>query len=115
MDNYKLNEVKNIIDNNLLEPEVLENILKSSTRRIETYDDQESLDILKYLVTCDIIPRDTKEHINKYLAEYNTCKIENNSKLEEERVGFNKIMFMYIMIVILLIVLIIILYLRGRK
>ena len=43
MDNYKLEEVKNIIEKNLLSPDVLKNILKSSTRRIETYGDDEAI------------------------------------------------------------------------
>ena len=51
MDSYSLDEVKNIIDKNLMSPDVLKNILKSSTRRIEIYDDEEAVEILKYLST----------------------------------------------------------------
>ena len=114
MDNYKLSEVENIINNNLLSPSVLENILKSCTRRVDTYEDTEALDILRFLSKNEIIPLDTREHINKYLAEYDTCKIENSVKLQEKRVGFNKIMFIYIIIIILLLITVIILYINGR-
>ncbi len=115
MDNYKLEEVKNIIENNILSPEVLENILKSSTRRIETYDDEESVEILNYLSKCETIPQETREHINKYLAEYNTFKIESNVKLEEKKIGFNKVMFAYIIVIVILIFIIGIFYFNGRE
>ena len=115
MDNYKLEEVKNIIDNNLLTPEVLENILKSTTRRIETYDDNEALDILNYLSKCDTIPDETKEHISKYLAEYDTFKIESNVQLEEKKIGFNKVMFVYILVIVALILVIAVFYFYGRE
>ncbi len=115
MDNYKLVEVINIIDNNLLTPEVLENILKSATRRIETYDDAEALNILNYLAKSDTIPDETREHISKYLAEYDTFKIESNVKLEEKKIGFNKVMFVYILVIIALIIVIAVFYFYGSE
>ena len=114
MDNYKLEEVKNIIDKNLLSPEVLENILKSTTRRIETYEDKEAIDILEFLSKTDIVPEETKEQIKKYLAEYDTCKIHNNEQLQEDKEGINKIMIIYILIIVILLALIIYFYLNGR-
>ena len=84
MDNYKLEEVKNIIDKNLLTPDVLKNVLKSATRRIEIYGDESAIEILKYLSTNNVIPSETKEEINKYLAQCDNYNIENKIKDKEE-------------------------------
>lgn len=111
MDNYKLEEVKNIIEKNLLSPDVLKNILKSSTRRIETYGDDEAISILKYLSSHESIPDATKEEINKYLAQYENYNIENIEKEKKQNNNFVTILFITIL---LLIVVTIITVLRGN-
>lgn len=75
MDSYSLDEVKMLIDKDLLTNDVLKNILISSKRRLELYDDSESLNILRFLATNDLIPEEVKEEINKYIAEYNSSTI----------------------------------------
>ena len=80
MDSYKLDEIKMLIDKNLLNSEVLINILNSTKRRIELYDDEDSVEVLKYLSTSDIVPNKTKEDINKFIAEYNSSVIKENEK-----------------------------------
>ena len=69
MDKYKLEEVIMLIKKNLLTPDVLENILKSTTRRIETYDDSEAVEILNYLSNYESIPKEIKEE-NKDLRYF---------------------------------------------
>ena len=105
MDNYKLEEVKKIIEENLLSSDVLKNILKSSTRRIENYDDHEAVEILSYLSNNDAVPTDTKEDINKYLAEYNQFHIDAVEKEKKlSKMGNNRLLIIYIVIIILLLV-----------
>ena len=105
MDNYKLEEVKKIIEENLLSSDVMKNILKSSTRRIENYDDHEAVEILSYLSNNDAVPSDTKEEINKYLAEYNNYHINAVEKEKElNKIGNNRVVIIYILIIILIIV-----------
>lgn len=111
MDNYKLEEVKNIIEKNLLSPEVLNTILKSSTRRIEIYDDEEAVNILKYLSNHESIPDETKEEINKYLAQYENYNIENTEK--ENKTDNNFITILFITIVVLIAITIITI-IRGK-
>ena len=105
MDSYKLDEIKMLIDKNLLNSDVLINILNSTKRRIELYDDEESVNILKYLSTSDIIPEQTKEDINKYLAEYNSSVIKDN---EEEVINNKVINWRVVLIYSLIITLVII-------
>ena len=108
MDSYKLEEVKKIIEQNLLSPEVLQNILKSTTRRIENYDDNEAVSILNYLSSCDVIPQETKEELNKYLSEYNNYHINTVEKDKDmNNGGNNRLIIIYVLIIILLIVAII--------
>lgn len=86
MDNYSLEEVKNLINNNLITKEVFDNILKSTTRRLELYNDKDDWEILKYLSQSSLVSDDSKEKINKYLKSYDIyCKrsvvtMNNNSK-----------------------------------
>lgn len=114
MDNYKLSEVKNIIDNNLLTPEVLETILKSSTRRVDNYDDKEAIEILEFLTKEKTIPKSTKEQIEKYLAEYNTNKIEDSTNEEIKKINPKKLTILYVVVILALIIFVILLYLNGR-
>lgn len=114
MDTYKLEEVKSLIEKNLLSPEVLKNILKSSTRRIENYNDEEALKILKYLSINDMIPTETKDEINKYLSEYNTYhidEVERDNELSKNK--NNRVVVIYV-IIILLIIAVIVTLLRSR-
>lgn len=110
MDNYKLEEIKNIIDKNLLTPDVLKNILKSTTRRIETYGDENAVEILKYLSMNDVIPLEIKEEINKYLAQCDNYNVENTikDKVETKNKKIN-IIIIFLSIVVLSLILIIIL------
>lgn len=113
MDNYKLEEVKKIIDENLLSPSVLENILKSTTRRIEIHDDHEAVEILSYLSNHEIVPNETKEEINKFLAQYNSYHVENVESINNSTIRKHKIIFLYFFVIIL-ILLAIILYIKSR-
>ena len=105
MDSYKLDEVKILFDKNLLTTDILKRILESSKRRIELYDDEESIEILKYLNTLDIIPEDIQDEINKYLADYNASIIDNKEKEEIESKVINwRIVLIYSLIISLVIV-----------
>ena len=46
MDNYTVNEVEKIIQENLLTNDVLTSIIESSIRRIEIFNDKEGIEIL---------------------------------------------------------------------
>lgn len=90
MDNYSYDEVKMLINKNLVTPEVLNNILKSTTRRLELYKDKDDLKILQYLSDSELIPKDTKDEINKYLALYDSYDVqtkENTVTCKEKRKG----------------------------
>ena len=105
MDSYKLDEVKMLFDKNLLTTDILKRILESSKRRIELYDDEESIEILKYLNTLDIIPEDIQDEINKYLADYNASIIDNKEKEKIESKVINwRIVFIYSLIISLVII-----------
>ncbi len=104
MDDYRLEEVKTIIENNLLTPEVLENILKNSTKRIELYSDIEAVEILKYLKDNEVVPIKTREDLDKYLINYEEYNKESlNSNVEKKNI---RIMILYLIILILSIVLV---------
>lgn len=81
MDNYDLEEVKMIIQEERMSSNILKSILENTTRRIEIYDDEESFDILKYILENANIDLDTKQEIEKYL---NKCSdiIERDEELE---------------------------------
>ena len=113
MDNYNLDEVKMLMEKNLITPEVLKNILKSTTRRLELYDDQDDLSILKYLSDSELVPDEAKEEINKYLAlydSYNVTTVEGVKVSKEER----KSSIILITIVILLLMVVLIVLLLSR-
>ena len=113
MDNYNLEEVKSLMDKNLITPDVLKNILKSTTRRLELYDDQDDLNILKYLSDSELVPKEAKEEINKYLAlydSYNVNTIEGSKVSKEERKS--SVILITIVILLLIIVLIVLLLCR---
>lgn len=103
MDKYTMEEVKMLIEENLLSPEVLENILKSSTKRIENYDDNEALKILNYLSNHESVPNETKDEINKYLAQYNSYHVETVEKSKNNDKRKNTIILLFIFIFILIV------------
>ena len=105
MDNYSLEEVKNIIEKNLMTPDVLKNILKSSTRRVETYQDSEAVSILKYLSLNESIPHEIKDEINKYLAQYDNYNVQNTIENDEKTAKRkNNIIILFILIFILFVI-----------
>ena len=85
MDNYSYEEVKMLINKNLVTPEVLNNIFKSTTRRLELYNDKDDLKILQYLSNCAMIPYDTKDEINKYLALYDSYNVKTKENFETSK------------------------------
>ena len=115
MDNYKLDEVKKIIDEGLLSSDVLENILKNTTRRIENIDDRDALEILKYLSESDVVPIETKTKIDKYLAQYNTYYVEKKDlEDKEEKNNFNKIAIINLLVLVMIFVVFLLLF-RSRS
>ena len=111
MDNYSLKEVKMLINGNLVTPDVLKNILNSTTRRIELYHDKDDLEILKYLSRSELVPGETKEEIDKYLALYDSYNIktsESEKESIEQRKGgvilvFSIIVFLIVLFILLLV------------
>jgi len=83
MDNYSLEDVKTLINNNLVTPEVFNNILKSTTRRLELYNDKDDWEILKYLAKSSAVPVSSKEEIDIYLNLYENHTRICNDKSEE--------------------------------
>lgn len=113
MDNYKMEDIEKLIENNLLTPDILKNILKSTTRRIENYDDKDAVKILKYLSSHEVVPEEIKEEINKYLSEYNTYKIDSVENSENKgKESKTKIIVLYSLILVLLVIL---LFLLARR
>ena len=106
MDNYRLEEVKTIIDKNLLSPEVLENILKNSTKRIELYNDYEAVKILRYLIDEEIIPEGTKGDIEKYLVKYDNFIADGSKKEEKDKNKTTRIVILYTIVLVLCIILV---------
>ena len=103
MDNYSLEEVKMLIEKNMLTGDILKNIFTSTTRRIDLYDTKECIDILKYLATQECVPDDTKEEIDKYLAEYNSLKIvEQDTNIINKETRDWKIVLLYASVIILI-------------
>ncbi len=110
MDNYSLEEVKNIIDKNLMTPDVLKNVLKSSTRRVETYQDSEAVSILNYLSSNNSIPDEIKDEINRYLAQYDNYNVQNtieNDEKSSERKNNIIILFLLIFVLVLIAIVVI--------
>lgn len=103
MDSYKLEEVKMLIEKNMLTSDILKNILTSSTRRIELYDNSESVDILKFLSKEDCVPDETKEEIKKFLSEYDSSKSveEDNDKIKE-KISNWKVVLLYAVVITLI-------------
>lgn len=114
MDNYNLDEVKSLLNKNLITPDVLNNILKSATRRVELYNDKDDIEILRYLSSSELIPSDTKEEINNYLALYEGFNINNvESVKSNEKDRRKNISLILVLVTILIAVLVFILVFRG--
>lgn len=113
MDNYTLSEVKMLIDKKMLKPEILNNILKSTTRRIELYDDKDDLEILKYLSNNNSIPKATKEEINKYLSEYENYNVDKNNDFIEKKSLINKKVIMVTLVLLLILILMFLLIIQN--
>lgn len=93
MDNYELEEVKMIIQEERLSSNILKSILENSTRRIEIYDDEESYEILKYILNTAQINQDTKDEIEKYL---NRCSKDAIEKEEFEETNESALPWIFI-------------------
>lgn len=104
MDNYSLEEVKILINNNMITPEIFDNILKSTTRRIELYNDKDDWEILKLLSTSDIVPIEIKNDINKYLKSYERFTMKENKKMEKNRISRRTTTITILFITVLLII-----------
>lgn len=85
MDNYTLGDIKNLLKNNMLDSEMLTHIFENTTRRIDLYDDNESIEILKLLSKEELIPEETKNEITKYLNNYFKFR-KNELKQNEEKI-----------------------------
>ncbi len=70
MDNYTVNEVEKIIQENLLTNDVLTSIIESSIRRIEIFNDKEGIEILNFLKNDKKISLNIKNDIDKFLNNY---------------------------------------------
>lgn len=114
MDNYSLKEVKMLIEKNLVSPEVFKNILNSTTRRLELYNDDDDLKILQYLSSCEVVPSDTKEEINKYLALYDSYKIKSDDNVNISKDERKSGVIIVFSVIVFLIVLFLLLILNRR-
>ena len=103
MDNYSLNDVKTLVDKDLITSDILKNIFESTTRRIELYHDIDDINILKYLLDCNIVPSSTKEEIRKYLSEYEKSIIIDDDRNKDKIISRRKnIVILMIAIIILI-------------
>lgn len=98
MDNYTMDDVKTLIDSNMLSPEVLHLIFESTTRKLNTYKDDNSLDILNYLEKSSDIPLEIRNEIRNFLSTYNDSDLIENTLTEKSE---SKISAFYIVIGIL--------------
>jgi hypothetical protein len=67
MDTYDIEEVKDLILRDNLTAELLHSILESTTRKIELYNDEESVQILEFIIENSKVEEDVKNEINQYL------------------------------------------------
>ena len=110
MDNYSLEEVKMLINNNMVTPEVFNNILKSTTRRIELYNDRDDWKILKYLSESNVLPENAQKEISKYLNSYDEyckkMKKENTKRMIQRKKTILVILFVAFILIAICIFLI---------
>lgn len=102
MDDYSLNEVKDIIKDDNLSADILRSILDNTTRRIEIYNDDESIEILKYILENAEISEEVKVEINKYLDLVSS--VSSETKEEEKKDSNLFLIFMLLMLVIFIVV-----------
>lgn len=114
MDNYSLEEVKLLIDENKISPEVFNNILKSASRRLELYNDKDDLEILRFLSENKIVPKSIRKEINGYLESYykiNNMVNEKNKKNGKKRT--KTVIIMLIIAIVLIIICLCLVFNRG--
>ena len=114
MDNYSLEEVKMLMNKNLVTPDVLKNILKSTTRRLELYNDKDDLAILQYLSNSELVPKETKDEIDKYLAIYNDYNIKSNENIKQSKEDRKPSIILIFTVIVFLIVLCVLLIINKR-
>ena len=114
MDNYSLEEVKMLINNNMVTPEIFNNIIKSTTRRIELYNDKDDWEILKYLSKSKLVPEKAQKEIDKYLDSYDKYNALNNKKIKENASSRRKSVITILIIVAILIAICIFLEIQMR-
>ena len=114
MDNYSLEEVKMLISENKITPEVFKNILKSASRRLELYNDSDDLEILKFLSQNKVVPDKIKKEINSYLAIYDKVNNKNNEvvKSNTNRRRATVITILVVAIILIAICILLIMYKR---
>lgn len=106
MDNYTVDEVKKIIQANLLTKEVLNSIIESSIRRIEIFGDKDSIEILEFLKSNQVTPLEVKNDIEKFLDNYhNDFSSIFDSHYYEERKSYLFYIIIGIMFILLGIIL----------
>lgn len=83
MDVYSIEEVKRIIEEDNLTADILHSILESTTRRIEIYNDEESVEILRYIYDSAKLNEDVKLEIFQYLEGLKEEGSDNDGYYEE--------------------------------
>ena len=83
MDSFTIEEVKNLVKSNLISENILNNILDSTIRKIELYNDDDSIEILKYLKEIEIVPISFKKEIELFLSKHEK-RTEYLEQLEDE-------------------------------
>ena len=114
MDNYSFDEVKMLIDNNMISPEIFNNIIKSTAKRIELYNDKDDWKILKYLSQSKLIPKDAKKEIAKYLDSYDKYNALNQKRMKKQAGERKKSIIIFLIIVAFLIALCVFLEIKMR-
>lgn len=111
MDNYSLEEVKKIIEEERLTGDILHSIIESTTRKINLSNDYESLEILKYISDKAKIPDDVKEEISSYLEKYKSARVDDIKPFEVD----NKKYFISIIVsLVVIVILLLIMYMRSK-
>lgn len=101
MDNFTMKEVERIVNDGLLSAEILHSIFESTTRKIEMYNDVESINILKYLEGENSIPEEVRFEIRDFLYNYDKYK---SSLVSNDDVSNSSYVFYIITGVILIVV-----------
>ncbi len=111
MDNYSLEEVKKIVEEERLSSNILHSIIESTTRKINLSDDCESLEILEYINDKAKIPDDVKKEISSYLDKYKSARVDSVKPFEID----NKKYFISIIVsLVVIVILVLIMYMRSK-